>query len=291
MENNNDISDNDISDNDISDNHISDNDNLNGSYQRNILFDLSSNINITDSNDTITNLLQNIYQEAITRSNSNVTAQDRYLNNNNNLDRLRILFDFDNSLNNVFNEINPLLINSNNSDPYTINLNDVFSNLLQNTFNNHYTSNGFNNILNESFNRNNIVYKKILSEKGKDQLKRCLFKDSTKTNNSCPIFHLDFDDDDDIIELPCQHCFVPEAIEKWLNEEQAVCPVCRFELDSKEVKNSNNVENNIQEVEEADSDDEEIDSDDEELITEHTVQENDEDRLLQQAILDSLEKK
>ena len=26
-------------------------------------------------------------------------------------------------------------------------------------------------------------------------------------------FHLDFDDDDDIIELPCQHCFVPEAIE------------------------------------------------------------------------------
>ena len=59
MENNNDISDNDISDNDISDN-----DNLNGSYQRNILFDLSSNINITDSNDTITNLLQNIYQEA-----------------------------------------------------------------------------------------------------------------------------------------------------------------------------------------------------------------------------------
>ena len=232
----------------------------------NIITDLSNNIN--ESSDTITNLLQIIYQEAITRSNSNTTLQERYLHNN--LDRLRFLFGFDNSLNNVFNEINPLLMNSNNNDPFTINLDDVFSNLLQNTFNNQYTSNNFNNILNESFNRNNVVYKKVLSEKGKDQLKRCLFKDSTKTNNSCPIFHQEFTEEDEIIELPCKHCFVPEAIEKWLNEEQAVCPVCRFELDSKEIKikkNSNN-ENN------------EIDSDDE--------NEDGYERLMQSAILESL---
>ena len=232
----------------------------------NIITDLSNNIN--ESNDTITNILQNIYQEAVARSNRNITAEDRYLHNN--LDRLRFLFGFDNSLNNVFNEINPMLMNSNNNDPFTINLDDVFSNLLQNTFNNQYTSNNFNNILNESFNRNNVVYKKVLSEKGKDQLKRCLFKDSTKTNNSCPIFHQEFTEEDEIIELPCKHCFVPEAIEKWLNEEQAVCPVCRFELDSKEIKikkNSNN-ENN------------EIDSDDE--------NEDGYERLMQSAILESL---
>ena len=112
-----------------------------------------------------------------------------------------------------------------------------------------------------------------------------MFKDSTKTNNSCPIFHVNFDNDDEIIELPCQHCFVPEAIEKWLNEEQAVCPVCRFELDSKEVKVDNDDENTTQEVIE------EVDSDDEELITESPIQDNDEDRLLQQAIFDSFEKK
>lgn len=232
----------------------------------NIITDLSNNIN--ESNDTITNILQNIYQEAISRSNRNITAEDRYLHNN--LDRLRFLFGFDNSLNNVFNEINPMLMNSNNDNPFTINLDDVFSNLLENTFNNHNTSNSFNNILNESFNRNNVVYKKVLSEKGKDQLKRCLFKDSTKTNNSCPIFHQEFTEEDEIIELPCKHCFVPEAIEKWLNEEQAVCPVCRFELDSKEIKikkNSNN-ENN------------EIDSDDE--------NEDGYERLMQSAILESL---
>lgn len=232
----------------------------------NIITDLSNNIN--ESNDTITNILQNIYQEAVARSNRNITAEDRYLHNN--LDRLRFLFGFDNSLNNVFNEINPMLMNSNNDNPFTINLDDVFSNLLENTFNNHNTSNSFNNILNESFNRNNVVYKKVLSEKGKDQLKRCLFKDSTKTNNSCPIFHQEFTEEDEIIELPCKHCFVPEAIEKWLNEEQAVCPVCRFELDSKEIKikkNSNN-ENN------------EIDSDDE--------NEDGYERLMQSAILESL---
>ena len=232
----------------------------------NIITDLSNNIN--ESNDTITNILQNIYQEAVARSNRNITAEDRYLHNN--LDRLRFLFGFDNSLNNVFNEINPMLMNSNNDNPFTINLDDVFSNLLENTFNNHNTSNSFNNILNESFNRNNVVYKKVLSEKGKDQLKRCLFKDSTKTNNSCPIFHQEFTEEDEIIELPCKHCFVPEAIEKWLNEEQAVCPVCRFELDSKEIKikkNSNN-ENN------------EIDSDDE--------NEGGYERLMQSAILESL---
>lgn len=274
MENdNNDISNNDISDNDISTETI----------HRNILFDISNNINTNESSDTITNLLENIYQEAMTRSNSNTTPQERYLHNN--LDRLRFLFGFDNSLNNVFNEINPLLMNSNNSDPFTINLDDVFSNLLQNTFNNNYTGNSFNNILNESFNRNNIIYKKVLSEKGKDQLNRCLFKDSTKTNNSCPIFHVDFDNDDEIIELPCQHCFVPEAIEKWLIEEQAACPVCRFKLDSTEVKADNDGENIIQEQVE------EVDSDDEESSVESPIQENDEDRLLQQAILDSLEKK
>ena len=275
MENdNNDISNNDISNNDISTETI----------HRNILFDISNNINTNESSDTITNLLQNIYQEAITRSNSNTTPQERYLHNN--LDRLRFLFDFDNSLNNVFNEINPLLMNSNNNDLLTINLDDVFSNLLQNTFNNQYTNNNFNNILNESFNRNNVVYKKVLSEKGKGQLKRCLFKDSTKTNNSCPIFHVNFESDDEIIELPCQHCFVPEAIEKWLIEEQAACPVCRFELDSKEVKVDNSDENTTQEqVEEVDSDDEE------ESSTESPLQENNEDRLLQQAILDSFEKK
>ena len=242
----------------------------------NIITDLSNNINTNESSDTITNLLQNIYQEAVTRSNSNTTPEERYLHNN--LDRLRFLFGFDNSLNNVFNEINPLLMNSNNNNPFTINLDDVFSNLLQNTFNNRSNLNG---VLNNSFNNDQSVYKKILSDKGKTQLNRCLFKNSSKNNNSCPIFHIEFTEEDEIIELPCKHCFVPEGIERWLNKEQAACPVCRFELDSKEVK----IENDIEEI----TNTTDIDEEDEE--NEEQEDENDEDRLLQQAILDSLEKK
>ena len=40
----------------------------------------------------------------------------------------------------------------------------------------------------------------------------------------------------EIIKLPCDHCFIPEAIEKWVKEEKAICPVCRYTLDSKEVE-------------------------------------------------------
>ena len=91
------------------------------------------------------------------------------------------------------------------------------------------------NILFDSLNEP-PVYKKILSEKGSSQLKKIKFIESSKTNNTCPIFQVDFCNDDDIIELPCRHCFNPDAITKWLCEEQPICPICRFELDSIEVK-------------------------------------------------------
>tara|TARA_B110000003_G_C16574264_1_gene505539 strand:+ start:392 stop:1291 length:900 start_codon:yes stop_codon:yes gene_type:complete len=91
------------------------------------------------------------------------------------------------------------------------------------------------NILLQSFNEK-PVYKKVLSEKGEEQLKEIKFSDSDKTNDTCPIFQMTFDDDDMVIQLPCKHIFTPDGIRKWLNEEQAICPVCRYELDSKEVK-------------------------------------------------------
>jgi hypothetical protein len=36
--------------------------------------------------------------------------------------------------------------------------------------------------------------------------------------------------------LPCNHIFDCEGIKTWLKEESSKCPVCRFELDFKEVK-------------------------------------------------------
>lgn len=234
----------------------------------NIIIDLSNNINV---NDTLTNTLQNIYNEAIGRTNRQTSLP--YENLLNNPDRLRFLFNNDNSLNNIFNDINPLLLNTDRDESiFGVNINDIFSNLINNTIN---SQNNLNGILNNSFNNDKSIYKKVLSDKGKTQLKKCLFKDSSKTNNSCPIFHQEFTEEDEIIELPCKHCFVPEAIEKWLNEEQAICPVCRFELDSKEVKIKKNRNNENNEI---DSDDEEDGDEDE----------DDYERLMQLAILESL---
>ena len=91
------------------------------------------------------------------------------------------------------------------------------------------------NILFQSLNEG-PVYKKILSEKGEDQLNEIKFSDTDQTNDTCPIFQTTFDNDDMVIQLPCEHIFTPDAIKKWLSQEQAICPVCRFELDSKEIK-------------------------------------------------------
>lgn len=73
-------------------------------------------------------------------------------------------------------------------------------------------------------------YKKVLTQEGEDKLKRVKFKDSEKRNASCPILFIPFEEEDEIIELECKHCFNEESIKKWLKEEKAECPVCRFIL-------------------------------------------------------------
>jgi hypothetical protein len=39
-----------------------------------------------------------------------------------------------------------------------------------------------------------------------------------------------------VSKLPCKHLFNNEAILKWLKEEKAECPICRFKLSSVEKK-------------------------------------------------------
>ena len=39
-----------------------------------------------------------------------------------------------------------------------------------------------------------------------------------------------------ISKLPCNHLFNTDAILKWLKEEKAECPICRFKLESTEKK-------------------------------------------------------
>ena len=124
--------------------------------------------------------------------------------------------------------------NSNYSNTYTYNYDTSNLNVLNNS-----TTTAFNRLLNTSF-YDKSKYKNILSEKGNNDLKRIVYaiSDNLEINTVCPIYQVEFNDGMEIIKLPCNHCFVPEAIQKWLNEENALCPVCRAKLDSIEIEDS-----------------------------------------------------
>lgn len=82
-------------------------------------------------------------------------------------------------------------------------------------------------------------YKKVLSNEGELELQDLSYNVDLNTNTQCPIMQVDFTNGMNITRLPCNHCFIPEAIRKWVKEENALCPICRYELDSKEVEADN----------------------------------------------------
>ena len=92
-----------------------------------------------------------------------------------------------------------------------------------------------NNLINRSFSEDSPKYKYILSERGKSQIEFKKFNKNDFCNQlSCPITQDKFEDDQIIAQLPCQHIFEKEAIMKWVQNENASCPSCRFKLDSDE---------------------------------------------------------
>ena len=86
--------------------------------------------------------------------------------------------------------------------------------------------------------------KNVVSEKGKEQLKKIKYSKDVCNNSSCAILHIDFEENEEIIVLPCNHGFNSEAITKWVSDEKAECPICRFKLDSIEKKNETNNSSN-----------------------------------------------
>jgi len=55
-------------------------------------------------------------------------------------------------------------------------------------------------------------------------------KTSSNLNENCPICLLDFEEDMEVLHLPCHHLFHPECITMWL-QGKATCPMCKKELD------------------------------------------------------------
>lgn len=80
------------------------------------------------------------------------------------------------------------------------------------------------------------MYKNVLSEEGEKDIKTVVFKSGEFPNDTCSMTLNNFNDGDEVSQLPCGHIFEPDAIIKWLKKENASCPVCRKPLQSKEVK-------------------------------------------------------
>ena len=86
--------------------------------------------------------------------------------------------------------------------------------------------------------------KLVISDEEKNKLIPIKYKDAShkEQNTACFITQDDFQDEDDIIQLPCNHCFTPDSIMQWLTEECAECPVCRHKFDSVEKRVVSNVD-------------------------------------------------
>ena len=91
-------------------------------------------------------------------------------------------------------------------------------------------------ILNDSFQQDNHLYKNVISDEGNEELKTIIFSKENIKSDTCPILHTPFEEGEEITQLPCNHVFDTTAINKWLQNEKAECPICRYKMKSKEIK-------------------------------------------------------
>jgi len=99
------------------------------------------------------------------------------------------------------------------------------------------TGNNLRTLLRDTLNESNPV-KLVLSKDGEQEVSAIEFDPETHSDfNCCSITLKEFKKGDMVSKLPCNHLFNTEAIFKWLKEEKAECPICRFKLSSVEKKN------------------------------------------------------
>ena len=111
------------------------------------------------------------------------------------------------------------------------------------------TSNNFRTLLNETLDEDKNPIKYVLSVDGEQKIETVEFDPEIYPNiNCCPITIKEFKKGDMISKLPCKHLFNTDAILKWLKEEKAECPICRFKLESieKKLERSDSSDNTIQ---------------------------------------------
>jgi len=174
-------------------------------------------------------LFQMLLTDMINNSNNNINNNGGIFNNNYVYSNYNTIFN--NIINNIQNENLDETYNDNDIPP----LFPVFP------FYNTSVPNS-QAILHQSlYDRNPI--KNVVTEEVKNGLSTIKFKDAKdrEKNDKCSISMEKFNEDDDIIQLPCNHCFCIEPIMQWLTEESCECPICRYKFDSVE-KNTRHIE-------------------------------------------------
>jgi hypothetical protein len=143
-----------------------------------------------------------------------------------------------------------------------------------------------NDVLSESFNENNNKYINIVSDEGLELLQYIIYNNDISNNfeyDSCPISTEKFEEGETIVKLPCNHVFSKEPIMIWLQKESNKCPLCRYELPSKEIKNiqeedeTEESEDEQQDVPEEQNEHEEQNTPEQQYVPEEHEEDEDED--------------
>jgi hypothetical protein len=127
-----------------------------------------------------------------------------------------------------------------------INLREILRSLYTNYYEEDENNTFLETFINSTF-ENKAKFKKVISTSELEKLKPQKFNkiNESTTNIQCPILCYNFEEDEEIIKLPCNHNYNCEAIIKWLSQESNTCPVCRYEFDYKEI----NIDNKRQTLE------------------------------------------
>lgn len=103
------------------------------------------------------------------------------------------------------------------------------------------SGNTMGSVIQRSFDNDKENYKQVLAD-GDNIIKSVPYSAIETDETECSIMKEPFEPDTMVVHLPCKHVFCHEAIKHWLETESATCPVCRYKLPSKEIKNDDEKE-------------------------------------------------
>lgn len=80
------------------------------------------------------------------------------------------------------------------------------------------------------------AFKQVIAPMAKEMFSPITF-DNTIEQKECPIDMDEFQQGEELLRLPCSHLFRKSAILNWLENQNAQCPICRYQFPYVEVRN------------------------------------------------------